>query len=135
MNISRRNLLTLLPFLPALGAAAAAQAARPPARRYHLNRFSIAGFAYYAGPQLLALNRLQPGQTLTLTAEPDHRHDHYAVRIDLGDAKLGYVPRSDNRHLSRLLRQGAELDCRIIAVNPEDAPWRGVRVAVGMVGG
>ena len=56
------------------------------------------------------------------------------MRIDLGDLKLGYVPRSDNRHLSRLLRQGAALECRIIAVQPKEAPWRGVRVAVGMAG-
>ena len=51
MNISRRRLLAALPFLPALGAATvSAAAAVPPARHYRLNRFSIAGFAYYAGP-------------------------------------------------------------------------------------
>ncbi|MFP3870970.1 MAG: HIRAN domain-containing protein [Syntrophobacteria bacterium] len=60
------------------------------------------------------MNRLQAGERLALTPEPDNPYDRFAVEIHWRSVKMGYVPRSDNRHISRLLRQGADLVCRTI---------------------
>ncbi|MDO3377548.1 HIRAN domain-containing protein [Geoalkalibacter halelectricus] len=68
----------------------------------------------------------------SLFAAPDNPHDDYAVRIEWRGVKLGYVPRSDNKHLSRLLRQGARLTCRATRINPQAPPWQTPQVAVGM---
>lgn len=38
--------------------------------------------------------------------------------------------RSDNKHISRLLEQGAELDCVVIEVDPNAGMWNMVRVEV-----
>lgn len=115
-----------LPALP--GTARTAQ--QPSSRAYLLNRFAIAGFQYHDGPALF--HSLHPGQSLTLTAEPDNPFDPFAVRIDFANRKLGYVPRSDNRHLSRLLRQDVRLWCRVLEVNEDQWPWRAVCVEVGL---
>ena len=82
---------------------------------YLLNRFHIAGFRFHSGPRLLP--HLLPGTPLVLQAEPGHPVDRFAVRICWRGHLIGYIPRTDNRHLSRLLRQGAELEARIIGSN------------------
>ncbi len=127
MKTGRRSFLHSLPFL--------AISARPAAGRpvhYDLNHFPVAGYQHYAGPARIHLFR--PGDSLDLIAEPENRFDAYAVRIEHQDIKLGYIPRTDNRHLSRLLRQGARLTCRVTEASPEGPTWRMLQVTVGMEG-
>ncbi|GAB1410414.1 hypothetical protein MASR1M90_15680 [Desulfovibrionales bacterium] len=125
MHITRRGFFKALALLtlPTTGSAHT-----PPS--YVLNRFYIAGLQYYDGPQIL--KHMRPGDALTLTAEPENIHDYYAVLIHGYGHKLGYVPRTDNRHISRLLRQNAPVSCRISAVRPEEPTWQAVRVEVGL---
>lgn len=125
MHITRRGFFKALALvaIPSTGLAH-----NPPS--YTLNRFYIAGLQYYKGLQILT--HMRPGDTLTLRAEPDNIHDHYAVLIHGYGHKLGYVPRTDNRHISRLLRQNAPVSCRISAVHPAAPTWQAVRVEVGL---
>lgn len=74
--------------------------------------------------------RLKSGAALKLTAEPENPHDPFAVQIHIGKAKLGYVPRSDNRHINRLLEQGAQLECRVIHIETGNRIRDRVRVEV-----
>jgi hypothetical protein len=76
---------------------------------------------------------LKAGSDFDLIPEPQNPYDEFAVRIDYCGIKIGYVPRSDNRHISRLQQQGARLCCRAVEVNPDVEPWNMVRVEVGMV--
>jgi hypothetical protein len=87
----------------------------------------------YRGVKGIDPHQLHPGSQLELKAEPSNPHDSFAVVIYLDNLKLGYVPRSDNKHLSRLIEQGAKLDCRVIEIDPEAGVWNMVRVEVGMV--
>ena len=131
MSMTRRFFLRSLWGLPLLVLPENGRCAVNPAPKSCLiNRFSIAGFQYHDGPAVF--HRLHPGQYLSLVAEPDNPFDPFAVRIDYEGLKMGYVPRSDNRHLSRLLRQDARLWCRVREVNEDEWPWRAVRVEVGM---
>jgi hypothetical protein len=141
MTITRRFVIKTLGLLPfTFIYRDKPQAAIPPevsGRRYVLNRFTVAGLAYYEGPDLVGGKDGQPltvGTRLNLTAEPDNPHDPYAVIIECHGHKIGYVPRSDNHHLSRLLRQGAALECHAIDVDPDSWAWKMVRVEVGLVG-
>jgi hypothetical protein len=77
--------------------------------------------------------KLYRGCPLNLLVEPDNPYDHFAVAIYIDETKLGYVPRSDNKHISRLLDQDVRLECRIIEVNPDAAVWNMVRVDVFLV--
>ncbi len=67
---------------------------------------------------------------LDLTAEPDNPHDYYAVRIEWRGRKLGYVPRSDNRQLNRLLRQGAKLRGEVLESDPQAVVCEMLKVGV-----
>jgi len=118
MSMARRFFLRSLWGLPLLALPETAPATQPTAQRpYLLNRFAVAGLQHHAAPGLL--HRLFPGQSLTLAPEPGNPFDHFAVRIDFEGRKLGYVPRSDNRNISRLLRQNARLWCRVREIDED----------------
>lgn len=126
---SRRDFLGLLARLPLLPAAVLPTRAAPTSRRQVLmNDFAIAGFRYYDGPT--ELPRLTAGTTLTLRAEPENPHDPFAVEILHGSAKLGYIPRFCNRHISRLLLEGVALACEIERVDAKAPPWEAIDVRV-----
>ncbi len=129
MIMNRRTFFKQTALLAVLGIGTPAAAETKP-QNFRMNRFSIAGFQYYSGPDLI--DRLSPGAALDLTAEPDNRHDYYAVRIAWHGNKLGYVPRSDNRHISRLLRQGVSLRAKVLEREMNSAPWQMVKVEVGL---
>jgi len=44
--------------------------------------------------------------------------------------KLGYLPRSDKKHISRLPAQGVGLTCWVVESNPLESTWRMVKVEV-----
>ena len=93
-----------------------------------MNRFSVAGFQYYDGPAVL--NRIRPGDTLTLRVEPQNPHDEFAVEIFHGTTKLGYIPRSDNRHISRLLANNVKLPAKVEYTRTQGPTWKAVKVNV-----
>jgi len=92
--------------------------------------FPVAGFSYYDGPALL--DRLRPGDPVMLVPEPDNPHDPRAIRIEALGQRVGYVPRSENRPLARLLEQGAELRGHIVGVQPKGESWDALRVGVSL---
>lgn len=87
----------------------------------------IAGFHYACGPRLL--DRLGPGDTLTLAREPGNAHDPSAVRIEWNGAKLGYIPRAENAAIARLLDRGDALSAHIHAIDPSER-WAPVAFAI-----
>jgi hypothetical protein len=97
--------------------------------REHFTNFSIAGFTYYDGA--IAFNQLKIGQQVKLVVEPTNQFDKNAVAIYLDDNKLGYLPRSCNREVSKVLNAGYSIFSAFIqAVNPEEHPENQVRVIV-----
>lgn len=127
----RREFLKRLLALP-LAAAAPSVATGAALRDYELYVFPVAGFQFHDGPPIL--ERIRVGMPLALVPEPDNPHDGRAIRIEACGHHIGYVPRSDNRPLVRLLRQGAPLSARVIGVKPGGESWDAVRVAVSMGG-
>ncbi len=75
---------------------------------------------------------MHPGERLMLATEEDNLHDRFAVKIERNGVMIGHVSRTDNFHISRLLRQGADVQCEIEEVNLEKEPWRMVRVKVNL---
>lgn len=133
---SRRSFLGFLAKTPIISAAVMANrqpasATPPPRSQVLLNDFKIAGFQYYDGPK--HIGALMPGVRLTLRAQPTNPFDVFAVEILHGPVKLGYVPRYCNRHLSRMLLEGVELECRTDTVSAKVAPWDAVAVNVYLV--
>ncbi len=129
MQSSRRD------FLGFLGLVALAPVARVEARNKHqrfiLHECFIAGFRFHEGPDIMPY--LQPGESLTLTAEPDNPHDPWAVRVEHNKSHIGYLPRTQNEFVARLLQQDAPVSCVINAVDEQAVPWQAVRIQVSVV--
>ncbi len=130
-GFGRREFLKLLGVLPVALFSLAGKAAVREEKRYLLNRFSVAGFQYYRGPALLPY--IAPGDVLVLKPEPDNKYDEFAVEIFWRGEKIGYVPVSDNKHISRLLQQGARLECGVSEKKPKKDPWQQLRIEVWQV--
>lgn len=111
--------LSLAAPLLALACAAAAQQPRVSARLL-LQSSPLAGFNYYAAPELFA--QMQPGDRLDLVREPDNPHDPRAVRVEWRGHKLGYVPRRDNAEVARLMDAGEALDARVSRLRQHPNP-------------
>lgn len=75
--------------------------------RIHYKNFPVAGFSYYEG--VLVFNKLKIGTKLALKAEPENKYDPLAVAIYYKKHKLGFVPRSANYSLAKLLGAGHNL--------------------------
>lgn len=88
----------------------------------------IAGFQYAEGARLL--DRLQIGDELLLVREPANMHDRLAVRVDWHGHTLGYIPRTGNATIARLLDSGTRLAAHIVALNPDQEPWTQVEMRV-----
>jgi len=130
----RREFMKRLLGLPLLLTAGPIATVAAPVRDYDVYLFPVAGFRFHDGPQLLA--QIHTGMPLELAAEPHNPHDARAIRIEFHGRHIGYVPRSDNGPLSRLLQTGAPLSARVLSVKREGERWDAVRVAVSMpVGG
>lgn len=70
----------------------------------HFLDFAIAGLTYYDLP--MVYEQLHVGTKLRLVREADNPFDPYAVALYYEDAKLGFVPRSENHELSKFCEQG-----------------------------
>ena len=130
-NFQRRLFLQWLSSVPLLGLWIHPSAAQPAPKKYLMNQFWIAGLAYHDVQHVV--RRFQPGTELCLVAEPTNPYDEFAVEIFYGECKLGYVPRSNNRHISHLLQQGAQLTCEVLETRPEATAWDRVRAGVYLI--
>ena len=60
--------------------------------------------------------------------------DEFAVELHFKDTMIGHIPRSDNKHIFRLLEQGKDLVCTIREIDPDAETWQMCKVKVEMVG-
>ena len=63
-------------------------------------------------------------------AHLSEKYSEYAVQINYNGQKLGYIPRSENKHISRMLQAGIPLKCEVLATDPEKMAWYAVIAAV-----
>jgi hypothetical protein len=80
----------------------------------------VAGFQHYDGPEAESL--LEVGMPLQLNREPHNQYDKNAVEIWTGDAKLGYVPRSENNDIASLMDKGVGVEAFVLELDPSAFP-------------
>ena len=76
----------------------------------------IAGFSHYDGPEAESL--LESGMPLQLNRQPHNRYDRYAIEILSGEAKLGYIPRAENKTIAKLMDKGIMVQAEIKGATP-----------------
>ena len=131
-GISRKTFLMYLLQFPLFSGFAKYLYGFKPQQRYLLNKFSVAGFFFYDGRTLL--EKMKPGDTLTMKPNAENMEDEYAVQLHFKDTMIGHIPRSDNKHIFRLIEQGKDLVCTIREIDPDAEIWQMCKVKVEMVG-
>lgn len=121
-------MLPVYALVAALAAASPSQAGQSGTVRIRIQQVPLAGFQFHAGKEVW--DQLAEGDPLTLSREPDNRHDGRAVRVSWRDVQLGYLPRSDNAAVAAAMDQGWRVTARIGRLVPHPDPWRRVRVDV-----
>ena len=91
----------------------------------------LAGSQFYSVAKVW--NEIKLGDRLTLTREPDNRHDRNAIRVDWNGQQLGYVPRAENRAVARALDAGERLEARVSKLRDDPDPWRRVEFEVYLI--
>jgi len=130
--MNRRRLLKIIvrgaayaPLVPAITLAA-------PPRRVVVQQSPIAGFQYYQGEQIF--DHLHVGTPLSLVRDAGNKYDDKAVAVYAADAKLGFVPRSDNCAISQLMDRGEKLSAKVVALDNSRTPWDRIRFEVALDG-
>jgi HIRAN domain len=91
---------------------------------------------HVAGTAYRDLNRIESilsaGDELTLRREPDNEHDELAIQIlTASGAHLGYVPRTKNETLARLMDAGKFLFAKLTEKRRENR-WLKINVQIVM---
>lgn len=117
-----RRLIGIALAMLAFGAAARPHAA--PEVELLVQTSPLAGFQYHAGRALWPL--MQVGDPLVLLREPWNPYDAKAIRVEWRGVPIGYVPKSENRDLARLMDAGSRLAGRIAHLQRSRNPWQRV---------
>jgi hypothetical protein len=99
-----------------------------PIQKIWLATAFIAGFSHYDGPEAESL--LEAGMPLQLNRQPHNRYDKYAIEILSGEAKLGYIPRSENKTIAKLMDKGITVQAEIKELFPQAGFFDNVKVEV-----
>lgn len=73
---------------------------------------------------------MQVGDSLVLVREPWNPYDAAAIRVDWRGVPIGFLPKRENRDLSRLMDKGAKLAGRIVHLQRSRDPWQRVLIEV-----
>lgn len=98
--------------------------------RRHFSNFALAGFSYWDG--VIVFKKLKIGTKLRFEREADNKFDAYAVAIYYKEHKIGFVPRTCNKEISKFCEMGhADLfDVRINRVSPDEHTENQIGVVV-----
>ncbi|WP_319482094.1 HIRAN domain-containing protein [uncultured Draconibacterium sp.] len=94
----------------------------------YLNSPYIAGFQYYNGAEIESF--LKVGDNLSLQRDAKNQHDYFAVEVHYKNRKLGFLPRTDNKIIARMMDQGEKLNAKIRSIDPDAHPFSRVQVRV-----
>lgn len=99
----------------------------------HLAHFHIAGFTYYDGVEAWPKHKM--GKELDLELDEENKYDPRAIQVNLGDLKLGYLPKSENRIFYKILKVGLgdHITCRVQQLDKKEHPEEQVGVVCHMM--
>lgn len=89
----------------------------------------IAGLQYYE--VLEVWKNLEIGQTLELIPEPNNRYDEHAVIVAFDGKKLGYLPRSQNKVVSKILQAGHNIyEARVQSLYSQNPMYERIEICL-----
>lgn len=123
-------LLASVSHIWAADTAAATAMPRPANATLLIQSSPLAGSQSHALPEVVDQIRL--GDTLMLKREPDNPHDRNAIQVLWQGHLLGFVPRRENRAVARAMDRDEPLIARVVALRPDETPWRRLRFEISV---
>lgn len=105
-------------------------AARPAQASLLIQSSPLAGSQFHALPDVVS--QIRVGDALTLKRESDNPFDRNAIQVLWQGHLLGFVPRRENKAVARAMDRGERLDARVVALRPDETPWRRLRFEISM---
>lgn len=94
--------------------------------------FHVAGFSYYQGAYVF--RDLSIGSKIEIRLDENNTHDEHAVELRFKDHKIGYIPKSDNKEISILMKSGYNIfEAVVQQLSPNAHPEQQVRVGLFIV--
>ena len=90
----------------------------------------LAGSQFHALPDVVS--QIRVGDALILKRDPTNPHDSNAIQVLWQGHMLGFVPRRENKAVARAMDRGDPLVARVIALRPEESPWRRLRFEISV---
>lgn len=105
-------------------------AARPSQASLLIQSSPLAGSQFHALPDVVS--QIRVGDALTLKRESDNPFDRNAIQVLWQGHLLGFVPRRENKAVARAMDRGERLDARVVALRPDETPWRRLRFEISL---
>jgi len=129
------GIVKLSPELLAMFAGqAGTNALAPFTREVFLLDINVAGTGYCEQMKDI-YPKLQIGTVLQLRRDPQNKYDKQAIGVYYEQIRIGWVPRTMNTIISRLMDAGKAFFCRITTLNEKDPdnPWKDIECKIFMV--
>ena len=129
------GIVKLSPELLAMFAGQAdANALAPFTREVFLLDIEVAGTGYCEQMNEI-YPKLQNGIVLQMCRDPQNKYDKRAIGIYFEQIRIGWVPRTMNTILSRLMDAGKVFFCRVTELSEQSAdnPWKHIACKIYMV--
>jgi hypothetical protein len=105
-------------------------AVRPAQASLLIQSSPLAGSQFHALPDVVEQIRI--GDPLTLKREADNPFDRNAIQVLWQGHLLGFVPRRENKAVARAMDRHEPLMARVVALQPDETPWRRLRFEISM---
>ena len=77
--------------------------------------------------------QLQIDTVLKMQRDPKNQYDENAIGIYFNDIRIGWVPRTMNTVISRLMDAGKAFFCRVINLGSDKGSWKQIDCKIFMV--
>jgi len=105
----------------------------PFTREVYLLDITVAGTGYCEQIEEV-FPQLKEQMVLKMQRDPKNKYDENAIGIYFNDIRIGWVPRTMNTVISRLMDAGKAFFCRIVSLGPEDSGlWKRIDCKIFMV--
>jgi len=91
-------------------------------------KFYVAGVRFHKFHTIV--NSLNEGDSVQLVLEPSNKYDKFAVRVEVQNTMLGYVPKILSETISNKISSGVTLTAKINKLSLELEPWNMLKVEI-----
>ena len=125
----RRNFLKILALFGVKTTLSATTFDENKIKAIELNECYIVGLQYYDGKDFNAKNI----KFLSLKRDPTNEYDKNAIEVYSNELKIGYIPRTENKVISNMMKQDVQIVAKITKFNPNDGYTHRIKVKLYQV--